>query len=247
MARLSAGLGGMPAGWPSAFGHPQGPAGGFATTPFPPTTFPGLFGASSLGFHPLDFTAMRLPHGMPNSDLDLKGLDPRAVLSAYIGDLSARNNGLASSPTDGALPPVSSQSSDADIAASHAQLTLSQQAEKFKAAAAAMYGHRFFPHAMMMRPTEKTLSQNSPSANEKNSNGASSPHSHSSHGSNSISPSLLNSNNNSNISGKGGERASSSGSADRSPVPELKNIERMVEGLHSNEHIFVPTSSSVAT
>ena len=37
-------------------------------------------------------------------------------------------------------------------------------------------------------------------------------------------------------------RRSNSGSNQQSPVPELKNIERMVEGLHSNDRLFVPTT-----
>lgn len=207
MARLSAGLN-IPAGWPT-FGHPQAPP------PFPPASFPGLFGA---GFHPFDFSAMRLPHTLPTGDLDLKGLDPRAVLSAYMNNVT---NGLA--------PPTES-----DLAA---------QAEKFKAAAQAMYGRGL----LAARPPAAADKSPAGSPVDKTSNGVASPQS--SRGSNSISPSPPNSNNNSNMStGKGAERTSSSGSAGRpSPVPQLKNIERMVEGLNSGEHLFVPTSSSVAT
>lgn len=63
------------------------------TSPFTPSSFP-LFAAAAasnpLGFHSLDLTtAMRLQSSLTNtSDLDLKSLDPRAFLSACIGDLS---------------------------------------------------------------------------------------------------------------------------------------------------------------
>lgn len=283
MARLSAAAAaGLPSGWPHFLGgqaagagaaHPGNhgaPNGSFGSLPFGANmSFPSLFG-SPLGFHPgLDFSSMRLPHSsLPgatgdNNHLDLKGLDPRAVLSAYIGDLAnanARHTLAGLGPQHGQEP--GQLSSGESVPGSEAALNdqhrdLLSQAEKFNKAAAAMYGQRFFPYSMRpfmgagqnnsisdngLKSSGSPNSRSSPAAHEKTSNPASlSPHS--SRGGDSMSPTLLNSNNSSNISGKGGERASSSGSG-RSPVPELKNIERMVEGLHSNnsEPVFVPTS-----
>jgi len=99
MARMSAGLGALPNWSPFLTPHPQLGTGsqcgtnafGCGSSPFTPTTMPfPFFGASSLGFHPLDFSALRVPMAgsLPMANFDLKGLDPRAVLSAYIGDLT---------------------------------------------------------------------------------------------------------------------------------------------------------------
>ncbi|KAI1291979.1 T-box transcription factor TBX2 [Halotydeus destructor] len=294
MARL------MPGG---AFGGWPPPTSGFS--PFPPSSFPSLFG-SPLGFHPLDFSAMRLPHsqlggggcgpvpgGGGGGDLDLKNL-----VSAYQAAAAA---GLGS--------PVTSEANGDGMGLNSSEAAssfMSQQAEKFKAAAAAMYagGHRFFPYGLrppMMPMTSLDTSghagnngksSTSPGLDKTNGScSSSSPRSskddngslHSSSSPRIISPSLAGSNNsnsgniNSTASilgltpatshGHGGgkgdnrlaERRGGGGGGDgergeqrgdecrsglgRSPVPELKNIERMVEGLHSSkEHVFVPNS-----
>lgn len=308
MARLSAaaGLSGMPPGW-SPFGGMGGMSAGHLSglmsggggpmpgggNPFPPhfapNSFPNFFG--HLGFNPLDFAAMRLPTTTTHSslptnaanDLDLKGLDPRAMLSAYMGELGRSNEalqnaaasgmmglggnglpGLARGPESHSQQPLNNSGGGGhnNSSVQHheptnaAELMLSQQAEKFKAAAA-MYGQRFFPYGIRSFLPEKTRSP-SPSANDKASNGTLSPRSPSD--SLSPSPSLNSNNNSSNMSssikertgggGGAGDRdrrgglgsSGSGGSGARSPVADLKNIERMVEGLHSKEHIFVPTS-----
>ena len=94
MARLSAaGLTGIP-GWAPFLGHHQNsssqcstPSFGCRTSPFT-HSFP-FFTTLPLGLHPLDFSAMRLSGSLPSSsEFDLKNFDPRAVLSAYIGDLT---------------------------------------------------------------------------------------------------------------------------------------------------------------
>lgn len=335
MARLSAaaaGLGGMSAAWsPFSMGNnaggPGAGVGGFGATGFPGASFPGLFG-SPLGFHPLDFSAMRgLQHSSLSNvnanmnEMDLKGLDPRAVLSAYMSDLANARNAAAANANASAQEQVPSTLADQHLNSQQQQhsiqqqqhhnlaphqhqptnqelsFALSQQAERFKAAAA-MYGQRFFPYGMrsFLPDAQKSAVSGSgsslrcsphsdhPKERERASNGTlavnnsncrstlvdtPSPAGSSRGSRDSLSPSPLNSNNNSNISGNGtakngtegrGSRpVSSSGSrgsgAGRSPgpacVPELKNIERMVEGLHSHshshshsndQHIFVPTS-----
>lgn len=294
VARLSAaaaaGLGGMSGAWSpfSSLNPSQGPGNpgstyGGASTGFPGSSFPGLF-ASPLGFHPLDFSAMRLPHSSLSNaanmnlnslnslnEMDLKGLDPRAVLSAYMSDLANARNAVANSAQE-QVPSANSAAASAQLGNEHhnhnqhhnhthnqhqptnqeLSFALSQQAERFKAAAA-MYGQRFFPYGMrgFLPEQQKNLNSSntsprcSPVGNEKASNGASlSPRS--SHGG-SLSSSPLNSNNNSNISSKGpecttntttlsgglgapGTGARRSPGPETSPVPELR---KLVEGLHS--------------
>ncbi|RWS15010.1 T-box domain containing protein-like protein [Dinothrombium tinctorium] len=264
---------------------------GCGSSPFPPSTVSFPLFASPLGFHPLDFSsAMRLSQSSlpPTSDLDIKGIDPRAVLSAYIGDLTntriANNQdhvpltGTATSESNNVRATVSDSSISTtpskafpeppDISCNRdiVNAALSHHAERFKVAAAAAaasgLGHRFFPYGI--RPFLFNNNSNaqifnqqgnnihgphSPtgSTGEKLMNGTASPASTTHH--DSMSP--LSNNNCSphegNISVKlgideAGSQLSSSGSAERSPVPELKNIERMVEGLNSNDRIFVPTT-----
>ena len=147
-----------------------------------------------------------------------------------------------------------------------AALAFGHQAERLKAAAAAAagFGHRFFPYGIrsyLINHNHNTqplnhlegagpLSPANSIPGEKRSmNGRTSASPVSTHH-DSMSP--LSNNNCSpherNFSVKvdrideSETRRSNSGSNQQSPVPELKNIERMVEGLHSNDRLFVPTT-----
>lgn len=279
MARLSAGLGALPSWSPFLNPHPQGSgphctpnAFGCGSSPFPPSSvsFP-FFAASPLGFHPLDFSSMRVPMAgsLPMGDLDLKGLDPRAVLSAYIGDLAnsrhltpeppvpltSPNNSESSpvrpvcEPSSGASAgrPVSELSDNRDVLAA-----LNQAGQRFKAMSGAQaLGHRFFPYnvrpflinaqqsAQQNRrstsPIEKSALERKSGQNGQNGQSVSPNHS----------PLSNNCSNESHVSsGKNSSedpshRISNSGS----PIPELKNIQRMVEGLDTRgTPLFVPTT-----
>ncbi len=279
LARLSAGLGGMPAWSPFLSHHHQGSgsqcataAFGCGSSPFPPSTvsFP-FFAASPIGFHPLDFSAMRLPGSSPVSEFDLKGFDPRAVLSAYIGDLTNSRivnqdhvvplTGQTTSESNNVRASVCESSAAATAARVLSELpdnremlqlqaALNHAGQRFKAAsgaasvAATGLGHRFFPYSV--RPflinAQQSMQQqrHSVSPIEKltpeKKNGPLSPN-HSPLSNNCSNESNLSSEKNS--SEDPNNRISNSGS----PIPELKNIQRMVEGLDTRgTPIFVPTT-----
>ena len=277
MARLSAGLGAMPAWSPFLSPHPQGSgphctpnAFGCGSSPFPPSSvsFP-FFAASPLGFHPLDFSSMRLPMAgsLPMGDIDLKGLDPRAVLSAYIGDL-ANSRHVTPEPTvpltspnstneSNPVRPVCESSSGASVGRGMSELSdsrdvlaaINQAGQRFKAMSGAQtLGHRFFPYNVrpFLMHAQQSAQQNrrstSPidkSAIERKSghNGQSVSPNHSPLSNNCSNESHMSSGKNS--SEDPSHRISNSGS----PIPELKNIQRMVEGLDTRgTPLFVPTT-----
>ena len=282
LARLSAGLGGLPAWSPFLTPHPQGSgshcapnAFGCGSSPFPPSSvsFP-FFAASPLGFHPLDFSSMRVPVPMggslPMGDFDFKGLDPRAVLSAYIGDLTNSRH-LNPEPAVPLTPPNTTNESNpvrsvcetssgvsggrmlSELADNRDVLAaLNQAGQRFKAMSGAQtLGHRFFPYNV--RPflfnAQQSAHQNrhSPSPIDKSTpekksdvngqNGRSVSPNHSPLSNNCSNESHLSSGKNS--TEEPTHRISNSGS----PIPELKNIQRMVEGLDTRgTPIFVPTT-----
>lgn len=275
MARLSAGLGGVPGWSPFLSHHHQGSGSQCASTPFgcgsspfPPSTvsFP-FFAASPIGFHPLDFSSMRVPvpvagSSIPVSEFDFKGFDPRAVLSAYIGDLTnsrllnqdhvvpltQQNNSESNSVRASVCESSSGSALPDNRDMLQIQAALNHAGQRFKAASAATgLGHRFFPYSV--RPFLINAQQSMQSMQQQR---------HSSSPNDKLTPEKKNrtlspthsplSNNCSNESNLSSEKNSSEEPTNRisnsgSPIPELKNIQRMVEGLDTRgTPIFVPTT-----
>lgn len=245
MARLS-GLTGVP-NWSPFIGHRHQGSGsqcassstfGCGSSPFQPSavSFP-FFAPSPIGFHPLDFSAMRLPSSLPSSlpsDFDLKGFDPRAIMN-YIGDLANSR----------VVPPATSDSNNLRISLSESSSEDNRemlQTAFNQTAANLSRAHRFFPYNIRpflinahqhLQSSAQVRHTTSPTINSKM-NGPASP---------SVSPLSNNcSSQGSNMSsGKVEEvkrmeepsrSSSASHSAHSDPSP-VHNIERLVEGLHS--------------
>jgi len=184
------------------------------------------------------------------------------VRSSTVSDSISPMTTLSNSHAASKLLPELQESHDFTTAA----LAFGHQAERLKAAAAAAasFGHRFFPYGI--RSYLINHNHNAQPFNQIEGTGPLSPanslvgEKHSINGRTSASPvsthhdsmSPLSNNNcsphESSVTVKADRidesetRRSNSGSNDRSTVPELKNIERMVEGLHSNDRLFVPTT-----
>ncbi|CAG2158542.1 unnamed protein product [Oppiella nova] len=284
MARLSAGLGAM-SGWPPFLApHHQGSASqcapntfGCGSSPFAPTnmSFP-FFAASSLGFHPLDFSSMRLPMSgsLPMSDFDLKGLDPRAVLSAYIGDL-ANARLMNPEPTVPLTPPNNAANESSSVRSvcesspvggggagrvmadslqeSRDMLAaLNSANQRFKAVSGAQQalGHRFFPYNVrpFLLNAQQSVQQHRHSLTSPIDKLTDKKVGQNGQNGQTVSPNQSPLSNNSNESHLSSGKNSSEEHSHRitntgSPIPELKNIQRMVEGLDTRgTPIFVPTT-----